>query len=183
MNLKKELRKLLTENKDRKTKYGCLMAQLTIDKKKWNNIQSFIEDDELYEEEVGHGRENEPHVTILYGLHEDVEDSEIKKIVEEWESFPVKLKTVGLFENDKFDVIKFSITDKNLTKHNKEIKKFSHTNSYPDYKAHATIAYVKPGKGKEIVKRYKEYEGIELDCNKLKYSKSDGTKKYYKLKS
>lgn len=159
------------------------MASLTLDKKEWNNIQSFIEDDELFTEDEGHGRENEPHVTLLYGLHDgEIEDSEIKEVVEKWGKFPIELKTVGLFENEKFDVVKFSITSKTLNKYNKELREFPYTNDYPDYKAHATIAYVKPGKGKEIIKRYKDFEGIELECEKIKYSKSDNSKRYYNLK-
>lgn len=157
------------------------MASLTIDKKKWDKVQNLIEEDELYTEEEGHGRELEPHVTLLYGLHEDVDDGDIKKVIDEWEPFNIKLKTVGIFENDKFDVVKFSITAKVLSDKNKELKEFPHTNDYPDYKAHATIAYVKPGKGKEIMKRYNDFKEIELECGKIKYSKPDKSKKYYSL--
>jgi 2'-5' RNA ligase len=183
LNLKNELRKLLRESgKDREHSYGCAMASLAITKGEWDKVQSLIEDDELYTEEEGHGRELEPHVTILYGLHKKVKDDELKEVIEEWDSFPVELKTVGLFENDKFDVVKFSITSSKLNKYNKELREFPHTNNYPDYKAHATIAYVKPGKGKEIIKRYKDFEGLDIECLKIKYSKADKSNKYYNLK-
>lgn len=179
--IRNNLRKLLLEKKNGSYKYGCVMAQLKINKKEWDSIQELIKDDELYTGGKNMGREDDPHITLLYGLHDTIEDKEIKEVVEGFESFDVELKKVDIFENDEFDVVKFSITNKDLNKYNKELKEFPYTSDFPDYKAHATIAYVKKGLGKEIMGRYKDFEAISFTCDTIKYSKADKTKKYFKI--
>jgi 2'-5' RNA ligase len=178
--IQRKLRNMLLEKKNGEYEYGCVMAQLNIDEAQWEDIQSPIKDGELHQGD-NMGREDDPHITILYGLHKSVSDDEIEEVISDFEPFEVELKKVDIFENDDFDVIKFSINNKDLTQYNKILKELPHTNSYPDYKAHVTIAYVKQGMGKEIMDRYKDIEGLSLTCNEIRYSKSDNTNKYYKL--
>lgn len=180
--IRKQVRKLLLEKKDGDYSFGCIMVNVNIPKKEWDKIQSLIEDDEIYEE-GNTGREDEPHATILYGLHATNSDDKVKDVVSEFDPFDMELKKVDIFDtNPDFDVIKFSITSKDLVKYNKILKDLPYTNDYPDYKPHVTIAYVKSGKGKEIMKRYKDFKALEFHCDKIRYSKADKSNKFYTLK-
>lgn len=89
------------------------------------------------------GRENDPHVTVLYGLNDNdfrkVEDK-IKKI----KQFDIKLGTISKFDNkEEYDVIKIDIISDSLKKLNKKIKEIPHYSNYNEYKPHCTLAYVK----------------------------------------
>jgi hypothetical protein len=56
-----------------------------------------------------------------------------------------------LFENEKYDVLKFEVVGDNLHETNADLKKFPHTTSFPDYNPHLTIAYLKKGEGSKYV--------------------------------
>jgi len=175
-------RNLLTEKENATYKYGCVMLEVDIDDEKWGEIQSLIKDEDIHEGDQ-YGREDGPHVTLLYGLHNDVEDSEVEELVKQFTPIKLTLDKVGIFPGDEYDVVKFDISDKNLTKYNKMLRdNVEYTNDYPDYKAHLTIAYVKSGKGKEISDLINnDLEPMEFDCNEIKYSRGDKEKLYYKL--
>jgi hypothetical protein len=82
-------------------------------------IQESICPCEIYDLEPGHGLETEPHITVLYGLHVQQAKSIVNKIDLRPVSF--KIKNISLFENDKFDVLKFGIESKDLHELNKEV--------------------------------------------------------------
>lgn len=185
MNIKQKLRKLLLEGRHSDTKYGCIMLYLDIPKKQWKALQDNIDKKDLYEpkDDTGFGLEEDPHITILYGLHNDIKDEDIEKEINKIKDINVKLESVSAFEND-YDVIKFDVKSDDLTKWNKVFREFPHTNSYPNYHPHCTIAYCK----KETAKKYNKILNDYLKDNKLDvkpslivYSKANGTKKKYKL--
>lgn len=125
------------------------------------------------------------HITLLYGLHNDIPDKDIEEVSKKMEKCVVNLKKISIFESDKFDVLKFDITDdskKELNKMNKEFVKFPHTTDFPDYHPHCTIAYLKAGKGKKYCKTLSEDESITIESDEVIYSKADGSEKIYKLK-
>lgn len=175
-------RNLLTEKENANYSYGCVMITVDIGDDKWEEIQALINDDDIHEGEQ-YGREDGPHITILYGIHNNVEDEEIEELIEQIKPIKVTLDKVGIFPGDEYDVVKFEVSDKNLNKYNKLFRdNVKYTNDYPDYKAHLTIAYVKSGRGKEISTTInKDLEAMEFDCNEIKYSKANNDKKYYKL--
>jgi|TARA_R110000851_G_scaffold47424_1_gene115052 2'-5' RNA ligase len=188
VTIKEELRrKLLLEKKGDSHSYGCVMLFFDIGKGNWKKIQSMIDDDDIYTEEgdESYGRENEPHVTILYGLHDDIPDATIEELVNEITPTKLVLKKISIFENDKFDVVKFDITGVSkgrLEKMNAKFAELPHTTDYPDYHPHATIVYVKAGMGKKYVQTLSTEDAITVDCNDVVYSKADDTKNKYKLK-
>ena len=50
----------------------------------FEEIQEIIKEEDIYSNLNGYpkgGREKEPHVTVLFGLHSDVEDKEIEDII------------------------------------------------------------------------------------------------------
>jgi 2'-5' RNA ligase len=179
--IQKKVRSMLLEKDNVVREYGCVMAEVTISDNDWDSIQSHIEDDEIYDKDNDFGREDNPHVTILYGLHKSNADEDIKEVVDTFEPFEVVLEKVNIFENDDFDVVKFSISNDSLDKYNKKLVELPHTNDYPDYKAHLTIAYVQPGEGKEISKRYKDMKSMTYKVDTIRYSKPDRSNEYYKL--
>ena len=117
-----------------------------------------IIEDDLYTEEDddSYGRETEPHVTILYGLHEEIEDKDIEVDIKEIKTPKIDFKNISSFNNDKFDVLKFDVESKDLTKLNKIFAKYPNTNKFPDDHPHCTIAYLKSGKAAEYIKKAKD---------------------------
>lgn len=185
MNLKNNIRKALKEatEKTKKYDYGCVMVDLNVNKDTWKDFQDMVEDDDIYHEEGsdGYGREMDPHVTILYGIHADVSDEDIKGLISKSKKPEIELKDVSSFENEGFDVLKFDIHSDDLVKLNKKFKELPHTSTYPDYHPHATICYLKPGLAKKYIKKFKEVDALETKTSKFMYSKPDGTKKNYPI--
>jgi 2'-5' RNA ligase len=185
--IKKNLRILLEKANDTYS-YGCVMLYFNVSKKQWNEFQSMIDDEDIYTEEGDntYGREDEPHVTILYGLHADIPDSDIESLIDTIKPPKLTLKKISIFDNsDDYDVVKFDIIGDSETKLGKMNAKFvelPHTTNYPDYHPHSTIAYVKAGTGEKYVKTLSDDEAISIIPNQVVYSKADGTKNKYKLK-
>lgn len=184
--IREDVRKFLLENSSDTHDFGCVMLYLNINDKDWKSFQDEIDDDDIYTEsgDKSYGREDEPHVTILYGLHDTVTDEEIKELVDGITSPEIKLRKISIFEQDKFDVVKFDIIGDSkgrLAKMNAKFAKLPHTTDFPDYHPHATIAYVKAGTGKKYVRNITE-DIITIKPTKVVYSKADGSEIKYKLK-
>lgn len=139
----------LNEKKGDTYEYGCLMVYF--DFPQMSKFHDAIEEDDLYEEEDDRtfGLEDEPHVTLLYGLHDDeIEDQ--NKVIEAAEIMPIgpiRLKNISMFENDDkpYDVLKFDADNDALHEINKTLcEKFPYTSEF-DYHPHSTIGYVKKG--------------------------------------
>ena len=186
MDIKQKLRKaLLKENKkDHKHEFGALMVFLDVNEESWKELQDMIDEDDLYTEEGdnSYGREDEPHVTILYGLHDDIKDEEIEEDINDIKEPKIAFKSISSFDNPKYDVLKFDVDSKDLTKLNKVFKEYPFTSNFPDYHPHCTIAYLKPGKAAKYIKKAKDLVDMDMEPSKIVYSKADGTKKNYKLK-
>ena len=187
MKIGKIYNQLLTEEKGNSYKYGCVMLYLDLDENKENEIQSLIDENDLYlgtEDDPGYGREDEPHVTVLYGIHSDVPDEDVEKLIDKLTQPELILNKISIFDNsDKgFDVVKFDVENNELHQMNEMFKKLPYTSEYPDYHPHVTIAYVKAGEGEKYVKTLPEDTEIKIKPNKIVYSKPDGSKKNYKFK-
>lgn len=135
-----------------KNEYGCLMIQYDIPW--WNKFVSVIDKNDLYDM-PGFGIEFEPHVTILYGFHDDVSFNSIKKYIDKI-NIPVQITmnvvssfnnvASDFYNNDSYDVLKFDIVSPVLHKLNNFFKKLPNTNTFKEYHPHMTIAYLLPGK-------------------------------------
>tara|TARA_R110000796_G_scaffold161858_1_gene278622 strand:- start:4116 stop:4694 length:579 start_codon:yes stop_codon:yes gene_type:complete len=186
--IKSDLRKVLLEKKGDSYDYGCVMLYFKISNNVWSSVQDMIPEDELYTEEGGvtFGRENDPHITILFGLHDTISDDTIKDLATNLEApESITLKDISIFSNDKYDVVKFDVTGDSkdeLSKMNDVFTKQPHTTNFPDYHPHCTIAYVKAGNGSKYVKTLSKDKEIKIKPNRVIYSKPDGTKKTYNLK-
>ena len=156
--------------------YGCVMLSINITKVDWEKIQSPIDDDDIYlvdgDRSYGLEPHNEAHVTLLYGLHEEVGDSEVEDRVNLMTYPDITLNKVSLFENDDFDVLKFDVNSKELDNMNEVLKELPFTNDYDEYHPHITIGYLKKGTGKKYVKMLNDNsEEITIKTNKIIYSK------------
>jgi len=146
--------------------------------KNWRNLLEKIDDEDVYDNEKGEfGKEDEPHITILYGLHGEVSFEKMKQITDNHDGL-VDFNVTGIdcFENEDYDVLKLNIKSEDLNKLNSEACKHPYTNDYDEYHPHMTVAYLKKGKDKKYIEYFEP--SLQLSSNKFSYSTTEG-KKYY----
>lgn len=140
----------LFESEKSEKKLACALVSFDVPLLK--TLHSAIDKEDLDEK----GFEDEPHVTLLFGLHQDEVTAEqalacMRNCMGEDGCGDITLGPVSVFSNDKFDVLKFDAIGDWLHATNGELKELPHTNEYPDYKPHCTLAYLKPGLGQKYV--------------------------------
>lgn len=170
--------KFLETKKEKVNDYNCLMLYFKFDN--WDNIQEVISDTDLYidPKDPSYGREEEPHVTLIYGIH-DIPDSDIVEDIKNISKPSIKFKKVSNFENDNFDVLKFDVESEDMIELNNFFKsKYPNTNSF-DYHPHCTIAYLLPGTSEKYFDKINLNQEFTLD--KIVYSKIDGSKLNFKF--
>lgn len=169
------------EKKEQKYKYGCAMLEL--DFPQMESLHEQIDSEDVYVEEgdSSYGLEKNPHVTLLYGLHEDVEGDVVKKICMGHQYESIVLENVSCFENEKFEVLKFDVSGESLHECNKKLSQLPHTTDYPDYHPHVTIGYLKPGTGKKYVDKMKD-QIHEVVPRTVVYSLASGEKLKWNLR-
>jgi hypothetical protein len=164
------------------TEYGCLMLKINFPG--WNNFaDSYIKGEDLYDNtKHEYGREHEPHCTVLYGFHEDVDVEKIKQIVQSLKNeIIITTDKINVFSTKNFDVVKFEVKSPLLTKLNEIMRKnFKYTSNYNDYNAHMTIGYVKPGLGEKYSKNLNKT--ISLSSGTFVYSYPGGVKEEFSIK-
>ena len=127
-----------------------------------------------YENDVG--LEDECHVTALYGLEKENDYFRLRKKLENFGSFSIKLGPVSSFryESNPYDVLFFEIDSPRLHDLHWYIREnFSNVYSYPEYKPHMTIGYIKKGTHKELEGKH-PFMGMEVYVNKICWSHKDG---------
>jgi len=125
--------------------YGSVMASARPDG--WADVLSSIDRHDVYSGDDGtYGIETHPHVTILYGLHEEVHEDLVCRICQAVDGpIEIELKDLSVFENEDYDVLKFDVESDVLRNLNKAFQGLPHTTDYPDYSPHLTVAYLKKG--------------------------------------
>ena len=127
-------------------KYGCILAKLKTSRK-FDEIKELIDEGDLSD----NGIEHETHVTLLYGLHAGVTLDQVKTALDGINVMEVEITGISLFENTE-DVLKFDVrASKGLLSVRDALMALPNTQSYPDYKPHITIAYLKSGCGKKYL--------------------------------
>lgn len=158
--------------------YGCIMVKFKLPY--WNTfINKILDKSDLtkYEQK---NIENEPHCTILYGIHDDELDiKKLKSLLPRINTINCKVTNIKAFHNIDCDVLKFSIESEELSNINKKVRtEIPYTNSYSDYNAHMTIAYLRPGMSQKYVTTFSEPYTIKPIT--YKYSYANGDKEYFK---
>ncbi len=168
----KQFKKLNEKTEDQSYSSGCLMGYFD---KSFKDPK--IDKKDLYDnEEKEYGLEIEPHVTVLYGLKDkEIDEDELVKLFSMISCPEVYAAKISLFENDKFDVVKWDIDSEELTILNKMVTSmFPFKSDFPDYHAHVTIAYCLPGTGKAYCEDLKTPKKNKIDY--WIYSKANGKK-------
>jgi 2'-5' RNA ligase len=142
-----------------------------------SDFANSIPDEDLYTEEEGFGREEEPHVTALYGLTgEDKQTAEqVRKALAGEGPIKLRLGKLSLFENEKYDVLKVDIESDDLQRINGKLSELPNENDFPDYHPHATIAYLRKGAGKKYTGT-SVFDGAEVTIPTLLFSARDRSK-------
>lgn len=158
--------------------YGCLMVDFS-HIKNWENILSIIKKDDIYDITDEYGLEKEPHITVLYGFHDEINGDMIKEILEGKINFPIKVEITGIsiFENPEYDVVKFDVVSDDMVNLNKIVSELPNTNEFGDYKPHMTISYVKKGTGFKYIKKFKTTQNFE--SYRLYFSDKNKNKMYF----
>jgi len=168
---------MLLEKSVDKYEYGCAMVYFDFPQAK--EIHSMISTDDLYIEEGDRsfGVEDEPHTTLLFGIHSnEVSDEKVMQIATSIPIGTLTLTNASLFESSKkeYDVLKFDVENLTLRKLNRALSKLPHTTEFPDYHPHCTIAYLKKGKGDKYVEKLKD-KSFDIIPSEIVYSKPDGS--------
>lgn len=154
---------------------------LSTDIVKWGRKN--VSDDEIFvsQTDPSFGREDEIHITILYGLHSDKPD-QVKELVKEAGPINVRLGKVMVFSNpQKFDVVVIKVISKDLERLNKKLaENVTYTNRYGEYNPHLTIAYVKKGKGWKHG-GLDRWVGKKLSVDHIVFSSKEGFKEKISL--
>lgn len=169
-----------------KYSYGNTQASIPKDSDAYKAIialQAKVADADL----AGQGKDvDEPHVTIRYGIQGD-DTAGIKKYIESQAPFEASLGKTGLFppskNSDGAAVVMVPIESDELHRMNAEIEKEGDfkESDFPDYKPHATVAYIKP----EAADKYKgmtDAAGKTFRVESIDISDRDGNKETVHLK-
>ena len=125
------------------------------------------------------GREQDCHVTVLYGLHTS-DPEEVRKALAGQPPIRMTLGKTKVFPANEnrpdSDVVVADVDSPDLHRLNGILRGLPHTNNYPEYRPHATVAYVKVGEGKKYDGRT-DLEGLEVACDCLTFSDPEGRKR------
>lgn len=175
--------KSLNESSKSTYDYGCAMVYY--DMPQMQKIHEAIDPDDVYteDEDNSYGLEDEPHTTILFGFHNDVDADDVLHVCNKFDYSELKLHNPSCFNNPKYDVLKFDVDSDVLHKvNNKVTSHFAnrYTTNFPDYHPHCTIAYIKKGKGQHYADLFKN-ESFSVTPKKLVYSMPSGDKREVEL--
>lgn len=123
------------------------------------------------------GREDNPHVTVKYGLHTG-KVSDVESVVKGFGPVEISLGQVSIFEPEgkDNDVVKVEVESNSLRELNKKVSTLENSDEHPEYKPHVTIAYVKKGEGQKYVGR-EDFKGMKFTSDDLVFSASSGDTK------
>jgi 2'-5' RNA ligase len=134
-----------------------------------------IPDEEIFDKDGNQGREDNPHITILYGIVDDA-PQQVIDLLQGKPQIRATLGKVSIFENDDYDVVKISVESEDLGDLQKLLwDEVDHESDYPEYKPHVTIAYVNPGCGSSY-SGADDFEGTEITFDTVVFSSSDEEK-------
>lgn len=163
--------------------FGCVM--LYAESPDWPKfVRRVVKEEDIYESQGDdYGYEDDAHLTVLFGIHDDeVKHEQIFDVIRNIPELRIGIQEIGIFENDEYDVVKLNVPrQKYLLDLHERFKEFPHTLTFKDYNPHMTIAYVQKGKGKKYVGQLPR--PINFKFNKGTYSEPNYRKSYFDLKN
>lgn len=153
--------------------FGCCMVYFRMPL--MTALHGLIDPADVYTDDSdrSYGLETEPHTTLLYGLHSEVQDEDVMQRAQHPDAGEILLENVSCFKNDQYDVLKFDASAPWLHDCNALLAELPHTNNFPEYHPHATIGYLKKGAGQKYVQML---EGMQVRVvpEKIVFSKANG---------
>lgn len=121
--------------------------------------------------------EDDPHVTVRYGLHPNLGlvDKVGGLLQHSLGQLRVTIGSLSVFSQEDQDVLKFDVVSGGLVELNRRLGSLSHTDSYPEYHPHLTVAYLKPSAGAKYVSSWlgKVLDGVEVRSCTVTFSPPD----------
>lgn len=106
----------------------------------------------------------------MSGLH----IKQLQSVLKDHQPITVTLGNTGVFEQDDKDVVYIEVLGNELHHLHHSLKEaLPNTQTFPNYKPHITIAYVKPGLGKQYANKLNTLKGREVTLNALTFSDKD----------
>lgn len=149
------------------------------------NLVSIPEEALYYgDSEWDQGYTNWPHVTLKYGLLPGVDQQMIDQALEDWFIMEVFTERLEIFETEEYNVLVLRLEDtqmsympgKTLRDAYDRLSKLPHVDTFPDYKPHMTIAYLKKGLDQQtlssIVGQASQASETRITPGKIVYSGS-----------
>ena len=126
--------------------YGCLMAKLPAPLA--DRVRAFsmtVPDERLAVVDGSYGpggREDDPHVTLKYGL-KTADPDDVMAVLEGVEPFEVTLGRCGVFHNPEYVVMKLGASGRGLYELNRKVSAhIPNVDSHGEYRPHVTVAYL-----------------------------------------
>jgi hypothetical protein len=152
---------------------ACLPEDLSESVMKWGRDN--IKDEDLYvEDDSSKGREDDIHITVLYGIV-DNKPKKTAVVIGKAKPFEVRLGLINAFkDNDKYDVLKIEVESGDIEKlHYAIAKSIKNENTFPTYHPHVTILYAKKGEvDKYIGDEY--FKGKTFMVDKIVFDNTHG---------
>ena len=102
--------------------------------------KQLINDNDLYVENGEYGRENECHITIRYGFLKDLNELEIRQLIQGQKPFMAELIGLDKFVSaPQYDVAMFKVSSPVLKNLHEMSGIYLNENDYPDYNPHLNI--------------------------------------------
>lgn len=99
--------------------------------------------------DLAEGRESEPHITALYGLHGQ-DPADVAEVVREFGPVTVRFGATSAFPGEDHDVVMVQVFGDDIYRLNNLLRgSLAHTETHSQYVPHVTLAYVKPGLGEK----------------------------------
>jgi 2'-5' RNA ligase len=118
------------------------------------------------------GVEDEPHITIRFGLHTQDADSMIgfANLIQ-----PIRFTVNGVasFSSKEYDVLFLTVESPELVRFNELLGKLPNTQTHPKYVPHLTLAYVKPGTASACIAKLPKFDPVESVSNSFVFSNAD----------
>lgn len=169
--------------------YDFSSVQINLPKALADNITEWgkekISDDHLFNdpENLFFGREDDPHVTILYGIHSN-KPQEAFDLLNYEKEIQVKLGEIYIFkESYWFDVVTIAVISPDLERLNAKFRSsLRYSNRHKKYIPHITIAYVTKKMADEI-DECEMFKNQEFLADSVYFSSRTGQKHRFQLRS
>jgi len=103
--------------------------------------------------DIIYGFHQSSHVTLLYGLTDEISSKEIFQILSKYKFNDIVLQDISFFNLEDKDILKFKVSSSDVLLCNKELRsKFNYYSDFEKFEPHVTIAYLKKNTAKNYCK-------------------------------